>query len=96
MDFIVGIPRTGRHHEAIWVIVDRLTKSSHFLAIKITFTVEQLVELYLEEIVRLQGIHLSIVSDRDTKFVTRFWHGFQSAMGTELNLSIAYHPQIDR
>jgi len=73
MDFIVGLPRTQRKHDAIWVIVDRLTKSAHFLAIKVVFNAEQLADLYLKEIVRLHGILLSIVSDRDTKFVSRFW-----------------------
>jgi len=82
MDFIVGLPRTSTHHDAIWVIVDRLTKSAHFLAIKVIFTVEQLAELYLKEVVRLHGISLFIVSHQDTKFVSKFWHGLQSAMGT--------------
>jgi len=95
MDFIIGLLRIGRHHDAIWVIVDWLTKSSHFLAIKITFTDEQLAELHLKEIVWLHGIPLSIVSNRATKFVSRFWHGFQLAMGTELNPSTAFHPQIN-
>ena len=63
-------------HDAIWVVVDRLTKSAHFLAIKSIFNAEQLAELYLKEIVRLHGIPLSIVSDRDTKFVSTFWQGF--------------------
>jgi len=68
MDFVVGMPQTQKHHDAIWVIVDRLTKSAHFLAMKIVFNAKQLVELYIKEIVRLHGIPLSIVSDRDTKF----------------------------
>ena len=95
MDFIVGLPRMARHHDAIWVIVDQLTKSSRFMAIKISFTAEQLPELYLKEIVRFHGIPLSIVSDRETKFVFIFWHVLQSAIGTELNLSTTFHPQID-
>ena len=95
MDFVIGMPRTQRHHDAIWVIVDRLTKSAHFLPIRTTFSAEQLAELYIKEIVRLHGVPLSIVSDRDTKFTSRFWRGFQSAMGTDLNLSTAFHPQTD-
>ena len=95
MDFALGIPRTQRHHDAIWVIVDRLNKSAHFLPMRITFSAEQLAELYIKEIVRLHGVPLSIVSDRDTKFASRFWHGFQLAMGTKLNLSTAFHPQTD-
>jgi len=76
MDFIVGLPRTQRKHNAIWVVVDRLTKSAHFLYIKTVFNVEQLADLYLKEIVRLHGIPLSIVSDHDTKFVSKFLKGF--------------------
>jgi len=76
IDFVVGLPRTSRHHDSMWVIVDRLTKSSHFVAVKVTFTVEQLADLYLKEVVQLHGIPLSIVSDQDTKFMSRFWHDF--------------------
>jgi len=95
MDFIVSLPRTQRRHDAIWVVVNRLTKSAYFLAIKMVFNAEQLADLYLKEIVRLHGIPLSIVSDRDTKFVSKFWQGFQSAMGTKLCISTAFHPQTD-
>ena len=95
MDFVVGLPRTQKRHDAIWVVVDRLTKFAHFLAIRTTFNAEQLVELYIQEIVRLRGVPLSIVSDRDTKFASKFWEGFQSAIGTKLNLSTAFHPQTD-
>ena len=95
MDFVVGMPRMQRHHDDIQVIVDSLTKSAHFLAIKMTFNAKQLAELYTKEIVRLHGVPLSIVPDRDTKFASKFWHGFQSAMDTELNLSTAFHPQTD-
>jgi len=70
MDFVVGMPRTQKHHDAIWVVVDRLTKSAHFLPLRTTYSVEQLVELYIKEIVRLHGVPLSIVSDRDTKFAS--------------------------
>ena len=72
MDFIVGLPWTQKCHDAIWVVVDRLTKSAHFLAIKTTFNAEQLAELYIQEIVRLHGVPLSIVSDSDTKFSSKF------------------------
>jgi len=95
MDFVVGMPRTQRHHDAIWVIVDRLSKSAHFLAIKTTFNVEQLADLYIREIVRLHGIPLSIISEQDTKFASRFWQGFQTPMGTEVHFRTAFHPQTD-
>jgi len=77
------------------VVIDRLTKVADFLAIKVTFTSEQLADLYMKEIVRLRGVHLSKVSSRDTKFISRFWYGFQEAMGTELCLSTAFHLQSD-
>jgi len=72
MDFIVGLHWTQKRHNAIWVVVERLTKSAHFLAIKTTFNVEQLAELYIQEIVRLHGVPLSIISDRDTTFSAKF------------------------
>ena len=95
MDFVVGMTRTQKHHDAIWVIMHRLTKSSHFLAMKTVFNAEQLADLYIKEIVRLHRIPLSIVSDQDTKFSSKFWQSFQSVMGTELCLSTSFHPQTD-
>ena len=79
----------------LWVIIDRLTKSAHFLAIKITYTSEKLAEIYIQEIVRLLGAPLSIVSDCDSKLMSKFWRGFQEAMGTKLNVSTSFHPQTD-
>ena len=73
MDFVVGLPRTRRGHDAIWVIVDRLTKSAHFLAIRKTDSLDRLAELYCREIIRLHGVLLSIISDRDPRFTSRFW-----------------------
>ena len=93
MDFIMGLPRSQRKHDTIGVVVDRLTKSAHFLAVKTAFNAEQLLELYLKEIVRLYGIPVSILSDRDTKFVAKFSQGFQSTLGTELCTSTAFHPK---
>jgi len=70
MDFIVGLPRSPRGKDAIWVVVDRLTKSAHFIPMKTTNSAQELVPLYLKEIVRLHGMPKSIVSDRDSKFVS--------------------------
>jgi len=72
MDFVFGMLRTQKHHDAIWVVVNRLTKSAHFLPLRTFYNAEQLAELYIKEIVRLHGVPLSIVSDRDTKFASRF------------------------
>ena len=69
MDFVKGLPRTLKGYNAIWVIVDRLTKSAHFLPIRWGITLEKLAELYLTEIVRLHGVQVSIVSDRDPRFI---------------------------
>ena len=72
MDFVTGLPRTRRQHDAVWVIVDRLTKSAHFIPIRITYSLEELVQKYMEEVVRLHGVPVSIVSDRDPRFASRF------------------------
>ncbi|KAJ0550242.1 putative nucleotidyltransferase, Ribonuclease H [Helianthus annuus] len=95
MDFVTKLPKTRKGNDTIWVIVDRLTKSAHFLPMKETFSMEQLAKLYVNEIVSLHGIPLSIVSDRDSHFTSHFWRSFQKAIGTKLNLSTAYHPQTD-
>ena len=95
MDFVVGLPKTKSNHDAIWVIIDRLTRSAHFLPINEKFSLEKLVQLYLKEIVVRHGIPVSIVSDRDPHFNSRFWRQFQECLGTKLNMSTAYHPQTD-
>ena len=95
MDFIVGLPKTTKSHDAIWVIVDRLTKSAHFIPIKMTHSLEQLAELYVREVVRLHGVPKAIISDRDARFTSKFWKSVQQAMGTKLNFSTAFHPQTD-
>src|SRR5262249_31198930 len=95
MDFIQGLPRTPSSHDAIWVIVDRLTKSAHFLPVRSTYSLKRYAELYIREIVRLHGVPISIVSDRDPRFVSRFWKSLHTALGTRLAFSTAYHPQTD-
>ncbi|KAI3796223.1 hypothetical protein L1987_38889 [Smallanthus sonchifolius] len=95
MDFITKLPRTAKGHDTIWVIVDRLTKSAHFLPIRETYSSEKLAEVFINEIVSRHGVPLSIVSDRDTRFTSRFWKRFHESMGTRLNISTAYHPQTD-
>ncbi|KAG7588696.1 Zinc finger CCHC-type [Arabidopsis suecica] len=96
MDFVTGLP-TGikSKHNAVWVVVDRLTKSAHFMAISETDGAEEIAAKYIDEIVRLHGVPVSIVSDRDTRFTSHFWKAFQKALGTRVNLSTAYHPQTD-
>ena len=72
MDFVVGLPQTPRKYESIWVIVDRLTKSSHFFPVKVPYSVEEYAKLYVKEIVKLHGDPLSIISDRGRKFTAQF------------------------
>ncbi|WZY70984.1 hypothetical protein YC2023_003224 [Brassica napus] len=95
MDFVTGFPTTRNKKDAVWVVVDRLTKSAHFLAIKKSDGVDQIVRKYIDEIVRLHGVPASIVSDRDSRFTSYFWKAFQKALGTRVNMSTAYHPQTD-
>ena len=71
--FLVGLPKTRSGRDAVWVIVDRLTKSAHFLAINMTFSLDKLARLYVNEVVSRHGVPLSIVSDRDPRFTSWFW-----------------------
>nr|GFC49332.1 retrotransposable element Tf2 [Tanacetum cinerariifolium] len=95
MDFVTGLPQTQRRHGAIWVVVDRLTKSAHFLPIRKDYSVSRLAEIFQQEIIRLHGTPSVIVSDRDPSFASRFWKGLQKAWGTRLKFSTAFHPQTD-
>ena len=95
MDFVSRLPRTQKGHDCIRVIVDRLTKSAHFLPTRVTFGSDKLAQLYVNEIIKLHGAPVSIVSDRDPKFTSRFWPSLQKAMGTSLKFSTAFHPQTD-
>ena len=95
MDFVSDFPLTQRKHDSVWVIVERLTKFAHFLPVRLDYSMDRLEELYVNEIVWLHGIPLSIVSDRDPRFMSRFWKELQSALGTRLNFSTTFHPQTD-
>ena len=95
MDFVTHFPRTQQRHDTVWVIVDRLTKSAHFLALRMTFALERFYRLYIREIVRLHGVPVSIVSNRDPRFTAHFWKSFQKAISTRLTMSTAFHPQTD-
>ena len=76
MDFVTHLPQTLRRHDVVWVIVDQLTKSAHFLAVWMTFTLEEFYRLYMCEIIRLHGVLVSKVSNKDTRFTARFWKSF--------------------
>ena len=96
MDFVVGLPRSQRQYDSIWVIVDRLTKSAHFLPVKTTYSVFKLAQVYVEQIVRLYGVPMSIVSDKGAQFTSRFQRKLQEALGNRLDFSTAFYPQTDR
>ncbi|GJY44912.1 reverse transcriptase domain-containing protein [Tanacetum coccineum] len=95
MDFVTKLPRTSSGHDTIWVIVDRLTKSAHFLPMREDYKMDRLARLYLNEIVARHGVPISIISDRDSRFTSRFWQSMQEALGTRLDMSMTYHPQTD-
>ena len=82
MDFVTHLPCTPRRHDALWVIMDRLTKSAHFLVVQMTFTLEEFYRLYIRDIVWLHGVLVSLVLDGDLRFMAHFWKSFQKAIGT--------------
>ncbi|GJZ39458.1 putative reverse transcriptase domain-containing protein [Tanacetum coccineum] len=96
MEFITKLPKSSQGFDTIWVIVDRLTKSTHFLPIRENDPLDTLARLYLNRIVARHGIPVSIICDRDGRFTLNFWRSFQKALGTDLSMSTAYHPKTDR
>ncbi|TYK27277.1 polyprotein [Cucumis melo var. makuwa] len=92
MDFLFGLPRTSSGHDGIWVIVDILTKMARFIPIKATSTLDQLARLYVDKIVSQYGVPVSIVSDRDPRFTSKFWPSLQKAMEIGLKFSTSFHP----
>ncbi|GKB18534.1 putative reverse transcriptase domain-containing protein [Tanacetum coccineum] len=95
MDFFTKLPKTSIGHDSIWVIVDRLTKSAHFIPTRATDSMETLTRLYIKEIVSRHGMPISIISDHDSHFTSRFWQSLQNALGTQLDMSTTYHPETD-
>jgi hypothetical protein len=93
MDFIVGLPRTAKGFDSIWVIIDRLTKIAHFLPVKAKYSVATYAALYIACILSLHGVSKTIVSDRGPQFVSKFWEELHRSLGTKLLHSSAYHPQ---
>ncbi|GJT98939.1 putative reverse transcriptase domain-containing protein [Tanacetum coccineum] len=94
-DIAVYLPRTSSGHDTIWVIMDRLTKSAHFLPMREDYKMDRLARLYLNEIVARHGVPISIIFDHDSRFTSRFWQSMQEVLGTRLDMSTAYHPQTD-
>ncbi|GJX54963.1 putative reverse transcriptase domain-containing protein [Tanacetum coccineum] len=95
MDFITKLPKSSQGFNTIWVIVDRLTKSTHFLPIRENDPLDKLARLYLNRIVARHEIPVPIICDRDGRFTSNFWRSFKKALGTDLSMSTAYHPETD-
>ncbi|GJU32495.1 putative reverse transcriptase domain-containing protein [Tanacetum coccineum] len=95
MDFVTKLPKTSSGQDTIWVIVDRLTKSAHFLPMKETDSMEKLMRQYLKEVVSRHGVPVSIISDRDSKLTSHLWKSLNEALGNQLDMSMAYHLQTD-
>ncbi|GKD62652.1 putative reverse transcriptase domain-containing protein [Tanacetum coccineum] len=95
MDFVTKLPKTAHSYDTIWVIVDRLTKSSHFPPMRETDPMDKLKKLYMKEVVNQHGVPVFIISDRDSKFTSLFWKALHKALGTRLDMSTAYHPQTN-
>ncbi|WVZ97862.1 LOW QUALITY PROTEIN: hypothetical protein U9M48_043370 [Paspalum notatum var. saurae] len=95
MDFIVGLPRTQKGYNSIWVVVDRLTKVAHFIPVNTTYSGARLAELYISRIVCLHGVPKRIISDRGSQFTSRFWEQLHDSLDSKLRFSTAYHPQTD-
>ncbi|GKC09300.1 putative reverse transcriptase domain-containing protein, partial [Tanacetum coccineum] len=95
MDFITKLPRTSTGYDTIWVVIDPLTKSAHFLPIRENDSMDKLARLYMKEVITRHGIPVLIICDRDGRFTSNFWRAFQKALGTSLDMSIAHHPQTD-
>nr|GEV09734.1 putative reverse transcriptase domain-containing protein [Tanacetum cinerariifolium] len=95
MDFITKLPKTTNGYDTIWVIVDHLTKSAHFLPMRENDPMEKLIKLYMREVVTRHGVPVSIISDRDGRFTSLFWQALHKALGTRLDMSTAYHYKTD-
>nr|GEZ19291.1 putative reverse transcriptase domain-containing protein [Tanacetum cinerariifolium] len=96
MDFVSKLPKTSNGHATIWLIVDRLTKSAHFIPTREINSTKTLTRLYIKEIVSRDGVPIFIISDRDSRFTSRFWQSLHDALGTQLDMSTTYHPKTDR
>ena len=94
MDFISGLP-LSQGKDWIWVIVDRLTKLTHFIVVKGTKTANQYAEIFVKEVVKYHGVPKNIVSDRGSIWTSQFWKDFTKDLGAKLRISSAFHPQTD-
>ncbi|KAM2004949.1 hypothetical protein ACFX15_000188 [Malus domestica] len=95
MDFVYKLPRTQNGFDGIWVVIDRFTKSAHFIPVREKYSLNKLAQLFISKVVKYHGVPVNIISDRDPRFTSKFWTAFQEALGTRFLYSTAYHPQTD-
>lgn len=95
MDFFVGLPNTSQKHDSIWVIMDSLTRTPHFIPVNTTYTAKKYAKLYIDQILCLHGVPQNIISDRGAQFVAHFWEHVQDSLSTKLIRSSTYHHQTD-
>ena len=95
MDFIIGLPKSKKQNDSIFIVIDKLSKEAHFIPLKSTYRVVSIVDIFLKEIFRLHGIPKSIILDRDVKFTGNFWRYLFSILETQLSFSTAYHSQTE-
>nr|GEY36268.1 putative reverse transcriptase domain-containing protein [Tanacetum cinerariifolium] len=95
MDLVTKLPKSNRGYDAICVIMDRLTKSAHFLPIREDYKTEKLARIYINKIIERHGVSVSIISNCDGRFTSHLWQALQKALDTRLNMSTAYHPETD-
>ena len=92
MDFITGLPMTWRQHDSIMVVVDKLTKTTHFIPVNSMHKTDDIGKIFMKDIFKLHGLPKAIVFDRDVKFTSNFWKRLFADLGTKLNFNTAYHP----
>eukprot|EP00253_Pinus_taeda_P033795 PITA_33795 len=95
MDFIIGLPKTKRNNDSIMVVVEKLSKAAHFIPVQSTYKAAQIAHVFMQNVFKLHGLPKTIISYRDVKFTSAFWRTLFAELGTQLNFSIAYHPQTD-
>jgi hypothetical protein len=95
LDFIIGFPKNQKQNDSIMVVIDKLSKSGHFIPVKSTFKAINIAEIFMKQIFRLHGIPKMVISNRDVKFTSSFLKELFAGVNTNLNFSTSYHPQID-